>query len=61
MSNELGLFLAFLLLFICYLISKNDIKNWKTLSPLDKFGVIRAPFIGIIGIIILILKIINEW
>ncbi len=56
-------FLGLLILIFVALVlfSKNDFKNWKNLNGLDKFSVLRAPLLCFLIIIILIIKIINEW
>lgn len=60
MEDYIGLGCLIIFLIISFLISKNDFKNWYELDSRDKFYALRAPFIIIVGIILLLLKILKH-
>lgn len=57
--ESLGLTIIIFLVIIYF--GRNDLKNWKSLSGLHKSYLLRPLLLCICVVIILILKIVNEW
>jgi hypothetical protein len=60
MGDYVGLGVLLIFLAVSFLISKKDFKNWYELDFRDKYYAIRAPFIILVGMFLLLLKILKN-
>ena len=61
MNDKIILTCLILALFGWIFLCRNDFRNWQELNSRDKFNIIRVPFIIVVGIILLTLKIIKDY